>query len=204
MEKFFKALSIPAKWILIIGSLVYAVWFAVENAGSIDGSFMSVVCRLIVLIVGTTLLVAVPILLLIKKDEMAKIAFLILAGYWLLSTTRSMFSYAETYTSFTNEALAVVGGVFAFIAGLCLVGVLALVVLEFALKKPTLRLFSFFVMFGVILFCFLAGLFLFILYAKMNATWTLTASFLVENLLVPALVCFGCLYFLGAPKGKGE
>lgn len=203
MEKFFNILLKPAKWILIIGSFVYATWFAVQTAGSINGTFMSVVSNLLILIVGSALLFSVPVLILLKKEDMAKIAFFILAGYWLISTTLTMFGYAETYTEL-NDGLAVTGGIFAFIAALCLVGVLALIVLEFVIKKPALRLFTFFAMLGVILFVFLAGLLLFILYAANDspAGWAYTADLLVKNLLVPAIVCFGCLYFLGAPATK--
>lgn len=203
MEKFFNVLLKPAKWILIIGSLVYAVWFAVETASSINGTFMGVVSNLLILIVGSALLFSVPLLILFKKEDMAKIAFFILAGYWLISTTLSMFGYAQTYTEL-NDGLAVTGGVFAFIAALCLVGVLALIVLEFVIKKPALRLFTFFVMIGVIVFTLLTGILLFALYASNGSPlgWSFTADLLVKNLLVPTVVCFGCLYFLGAPTTK--
>ena len=203
MEKFFNVLLKPAKWILISGSLVYAVWFAVETASSINGTFMGVVSNLLILIVGSALLFSVPLLILFKKEDMAKIAFFILAGYWLISTTLSMFGYAQTYTEL-NDGLAVTGGIFAFIAALCLVGVLALIVLEFVIKKPALRLFTFFVMIGVIVFTLLTGILLFALYASNGSPlgWSFTADLLVKNLLVPTVVCFGCLYFLGAPTTK--
>ena len=113
MNNFFKALSKPAKWILVIGSLVYATWFAVQTAGSIQGTFMSVASNLIILVVGSVLLFSVPILILVKKVDMAKIAFLILAGYWLISTTRSMFNYAETYCVEGAPGAAIAGGIFA-------------------------------------------------------------------------------------------
>lgn len=203
MEKFFNILLKPAKWILIIGSLVYAVWFAIETASSINGTFMGVVSNLLILIVGSALLFSVPLLILFKKEDMAKIAFFILAGYWLISTTLSMFGYAQTYTEL-NDGLAITGGIFAFIAALCLVGVLALIVLEFVIKKPALRLFTFFVMIGVIVFTLLTGILLFALYASNGSPlgWSFTADLLVKNLLVPTVVCFGCLYFLGAPTTK--
>ena len=201
MGKLFNALLKPAKWILVIGSLVYATWFAVQTAGSINGTFMSVVSHLLILIVGSALLFSVPLLIIFKKEDMAKIAFFILAGYWLISTTRTMFSYAETYTGL-EDGLPITAGIFAFITALCLVGILALIVLEFVVKKPALRLFTFFVMFGVILFCFLTGLLLFIYYVKWDAPWTVSADLFVESLLVPTIVCFGCLYFLGAPATK--
>ena len=203
MEKFFNALLKPAKWILVSGSLVYATWFAVQTAGSINGTFMSVVSNLLILIVGSALLFSVPLLIIFKKEDMAKIAFFILAGYWLISTTRSMFGYAETYAEL-EDGLAITAGIFAFITALCLVGVLALIVLEFVIKKPGLRLFTFFVILGVILFAFLTGLLLFILHASHDSPygWAYTVNLLVEYLLVPVNVCFGCLYFLGAPASK--
>lgn len=205
MDKFFNALLKPAKWILVIGSFVYGAWFAVQTAGSIQGTFMSIVSNLIILIVGCALLFSVPVLILLKKEEMAKIAFFILAGYWLISTTRSMFGYAETYCIEGAPGAAIAGGIFAFLTGLCLVGVIALIVLEFVSKKPALRLFAFFAMFGVILFGLLTGILLFAAFLDIGYyPWTYTANMFVEYLLVPALVCFGCLYFLGAPKGKGE
>ena len=206
MNNFFKALSKPAKWILVIGSLVYATWFAVQTAGSIQGTFMSVASNLIILVVGSALLFSVPILILVKKVDMAKIAFLILAGYWLISTTRSMFNYAETYCVEGAPGAAIAGGIFAFLTGLCLVGVIALIVLELVAKKPGLRLFAFFAFFGVILFALLTGILLFasLVEASDYIGWARVANLLVEYLLVPTIVCFGVLFFLGAPQGKGE
>lgn len=204
MEKFFNVLVKPAKWILVIGSLVYATWFAVQTAGSINGTFMSVVSHLIILIVGSALLFSVPLLIIFKKIDMAKIAFFILAGYWIISTTRSMFGYAETYCVEGAPAAAIVGGIFAFLTALCLVGVLVLIIIEFVAKRATFRLFAFFAFFGVILFALLTGIMLFVTLVDGYMPWTYTANLLVEYLLVPTIVCFGCLYFLGAPKGKGE
>ena len=208
MEKFFNILLKPAKWILVIGSFVYATWFAVHSAGSINGTFMSVASNLLILIVGSALLFFVPVLILLKKEDMAKIAFFILAGYWLISTTLNMFGYAQTYCVEGAPGAAVVGGVFAFITALCLVGVLALIVLEFVFKKAFFRLLAFFAMLGVILFALLTGILLFAGLVEYSdfLGWAYVVNLLVEYLLVPAIVCFGCLYFLGAPAAnkKGE
>ena len=205
MNNFFKVLSKPAKWILVIGSLIYAIWFAVQTAGSIQGSFMSVATHIIILIVGSALLFSVPILVLIKKIDIAKVVFLILAGYWLINTTRAMLGYAERYCFDGADGVSIVGGIFAFITGLCLVGVLSFIVLEFAAKKPSFRMLAFFAMFGVILFGLITGILLFVvLVGDRDYHWTTAANMFVEYLLVPTVVCFGCLFFLGAPKGKGE
>ena len=61
---------------------------------------------------------------------------------------------------------------------------------------------AFLVMFGVIFFSLLTGIFLFIAFVKWDQHWTECASMFIDYLLLPALVCFGCLYFLGAPKSS--
>lgn len=201
MEKFFQTLSKPAKWVLIIGGFFYAVWFAVMQGSGIDGQFVSVLTNLIVMAVGIALLAATPILVLVKKDDIAKMVFLFLVGYWVLTTIQSWFFYAETFTE-SNDGLAVTAGIFSLIAGLGLVAILVLTILEFFLKKPALRLISLIVMLGVIAIGFIAGLLLTIYAGKMNAFWPRGAQFLVDYMILPLVICFGYLYFFGAPSKK--
>lgn len=200
MNKLFETLVKPSKWILIIGSFVFALWFAIKAATSIDGEFMSVMANIIILFVGTGLLVAVPILLLFKKDEQAKTVFLILVGYWLLSTIQSWLFYSETFASNNAPALAIVAGIFTFIAALGLVGILVLIVLEFALKNKSLRFITIIVLLGVIGAAFIAGILLFIYAIQMNAGWVRIVDFAIDFMFLPILICFGYLYFFGVPK----
>ena len=201
MEKFFQTLSKPAKWVLIIGGFFYAVWFAVMQGAGIDGEFVSVLTRLIIMVVGTVLLAATPVLVLFKKDDAAKMVFLFLIGYWVLNTIQSWFFYAETFTE-SNDGLAVTAGIFSLIAGLGLVAILVLTILEFFLKKPVLRFISLLVMLGVIVVGFIGGLLLVIYAGKMNAFWPRGAEFLVDYMILPLVICFGYLYFFGAPSKK--
>ena len=200
MNKLFETLVKPSKWILIIGSFIFALWFAIKAATSIDGEFMSVMANIIILFVGTGLLVAVPILLLFKKDEQAKTVFLILVGYWLLSTIQSWLFYSETFASNNAPALAIVAGIFTFIAALGLVGILVLIVLEFALKNKSLRFITIIVLLGVIGAAFIAGILLFIYAIQMNAGWVRIVDFAIDFMFLPILICFGYLYFFGVPK----
>lgn len=200
LEKFFGFLVKPAKWILIVGGFIYATWYAVNTASGINGNFMNVIVHLILLFVGTALLVAVPILVLLKKDEMAKIVFLILVGYWLLSSIVGEYRLASALCDLTDDAGAITEGIFMFIAGSCLLAVLVFIVLEFALKKPMMRFFAFLVFIIVIFFSFLAGLFAFINAIRWNAAWQSVINPWIEYMLLPIVVCFGYLYFSGAPK----
>lgn len=199
MKKLFEVLSKPAKMILIIGSFVYAAWFATSKAGSMGGNFMSVMTNLILMVVGTALLAATPVFLLIKKEELAKIIFFILAGYWLLSTFQTLFAIAASYAGYGSDGLEITIGIFAFITGLALVGILVLIVLEFFLKKPIFRFISTLVFAGAILFGFVFGLLFFIYYCKWDLGWVGAVNTFIGYMLLPALLFFGLLYFLGAP-----
>ena len=164
-----------------------------------DGEFMNVIVNLILLIVGTALLVATPILVLLNKNEMAKIAFLILVGYWLLTSIQSYYGYAEVFCS-SNDGVSITGGIFFFLAASCLLAVLVLIIVEFALKKPAMRFFAFIVMLALIVLAFLAGLFYFIQAVRFEAGWYRCVEPWIEYMLLPIVVCFGYLYFSGAPK----
>ena len=200
MNKFFETLTKPAKWVLIIGGFIYAAWYAIARGASMNGNFMTVLVNLILLFVGTALLVAVPILVLLKKNEMAKTVFLILVGYWLLSSIQSYYGNAEMFCANTDDAVAIIGGIFFFLAASCLLAVLVFIVLEFALKKPAMRFFAFIIMLVLIFLAFLAGLFFFIEAVRYDWGWQGCINPWVEYMLLPIVVCFGYLYFSGAPK----
>lgn len=199
MNKFFEVLAKPAKWVLIIGGFIYAVWYAVGRGANMDGEFMSVIVNLILLVVGTALLVATPILVILKKNDMAKIVFLILVGYWLLTSIQSYYGMAEAFCS-ANDGVAITGGIFFFLAASSLLAVLVFIVLEFALKKPAMRFFAFIVMLAVIVLAFLAGIFYFIQAVRFEAGWYQYIDPWIEYMLLPIVVCFGYLFFSGAPK----
>ena len=201
MNKLFETLAKPSKLVLIIGSFFYAAWFAVKTASAIDGNFMSVMCNLLILIVGTALLAAVPVLLILGKDDLAKMFFLFLIGYWFISTFQGFFFYAETFVE-SDNAFHVVTAVFCFLLGLALLGVLVLIVLEYVLKKPGLRFIAFLVYLGLIALALLTGLFLAIISGQNNAFWPNGLDFIVEFMILPVIIMFGYLYFFGTPKQK--
>lgn len=198
MKKIFDLLLKPARMVLLIGSFVFAAWFVVSTAGYISGGFISVMSSLILMMVGAIVLCAVPVCLLIKKEDIAKIVFFILVSYWLLSTIQSVFNTASWLTEF-GDGLSITAGIFLFFATIGLVGVLALIVLNFILKKPFFRLLAWYVFFGVVGFAFIGGLLQFIYYIVEEWDWVSIIDVFVNMLLVPSLIGFGVLYFVGAP-----
>ena len=201
MDKFFNSLSKPSKWIFVIGGFFYATWFAITQAVSIDGQFVSVIVRLVIMAIGTALLVGAPLLVLLGKNEAAKMVFLFLIGYWVLNTARNWLSNAEAFTD-SRDGLAIAAGIFAFLAGLGLAAIIVLVILEFLFKAKFLRFVSFLVMLGVIVLAFIGGLLFAIYEGTVNRFWPLGADYIVDWMILPIVICFGYLYFFGAPAKK--
>lgn len=203
MNKLFDVLKKPAKWIFVIGAFAYALWFAIQTAGQIDGGFMSVMTRLVLLIVGTALLVISPVFVLLNKNEIAKLVFIFLMGFWLLNSIQSWFALSEAYAN-SGEGLPIVTSIFTFIAGLGLVAILVLTILEFALKKPALRNISLIVFLGVIGVSFIAGILNFITAIIYELGWINIVSSLFDFVILPTIICFGYLHFFTSQVEKGE
>lgn len=207
MEKFinkvFEILSKPAKWIFIIGALVYAVWFATRTAMSIDGQFMNVLTNIITLFVGTALIALPPVFLLLKKDELAKLFFVFLLGYWVLNAPSQFFVLAEGFAD-AGEFFPVFVSIFLLMVGVGLVAILVLVILEIILKLQLFRLLSLFIGIVVVLLSFTTAILFMIEAGIMGADWSIYVEYgLVTMILLPIVVGCGCICLLGVDK-KGE
>lgn len=202
MNKIFQILSKPARWILIIGGLVYAVWFAVQTAMGMDGTFMSVLTGVFTLIIGVGLIALPPVLLLLKKEDLAKLFFVFLLGYWVLTTPREYFFLADTFAE-ADQFFPVFVSIFLLIIGLGLLGILVLVVLEMLLGMKFLRPIINLVAFFTVCACILTGILFIILSAINNATWVMYIEYaLMDMMVLPVVVGCGCLYFFGASEKK--
>lgn len=207
MEKFinkvFEILSKPAKWIFIIGGFVYAVWFAMRTAMSIDGQFMNVLTNIITLFVGTALCCLPPLFLLLKKDELAKLFFAFLLGYWVLTAPQQYFFLAETFAD-AGQFFPVFVSIFLFTVGLALIGVLVLVILQIILKLKVLRLITLGIGILVVLLSFTTAILFMIEAGIMGAAWAMYIEYgFIMMILLPFVVGCGCICLLGVDK-KGE
>lgn len=203
INKIFGVLSKPAKLILIIGGFTYALWFAIRTGMSMDGQFMNVLTNLITLVVGTALICLPPVLILLKKDEIAKIAFILLLGYWVLSAPTQYFFFAETFAD-AREFFPVFVSIFLLIAGLTLVAILVLVILEMLLGIKILRLIILGVALLFVAISFLTAIFFCIEAGIMEAPWIYFVDYaFMDMILLPVVVGCGCIYFFsisGAQK----
>ena len=200
MNKIFEVLAKPAKWVLIIGGLVYAVWFAVQTAMGFDNNFMNVLTGIVKLIVGVGLLAIPPVMLLLKKEELAKVFFVFLLGYWVLTTPQEYFFLADTFSE-AGEFFPVFVSIFLLIIGLAVLGILVLLVLEILLGMKFLRPIINLVAFFTVCACILTAILFIIEAAIMNAGWVFFVEYaFMDMILLPTVVGFGCLYFFGVQQ----
>ena len=208
MEKFtnkvFEILSKPVKWIFVGGAFAYALWFAIRTAMSIDGQFMNVLTNIITLFVGTALCALPPLFILIKKEELAKLFFVFLLGYWVLTAPSQYFFLAETFAD-AGEFFPVFVSIFLLLTGIGLVGILVLVILEIILRLKIFRLLSLFIGIIVVVLSFTTAILFMIEAGIMGAGWPMFVEYgFVWMILLPVVVGCGCIYLLGVNEKKGE
>ena len=202
MNKIFEILAKPARLVLIIGGLIYAAWFAVKTAMGMEGTFMSVLTGIITLFVGVGLIALPPVLLLLKKEEAAKLFFVFLIGFWVLTTPTEYFFLADTFAE-ANEFYPVFVSIFLLIIGMAVLGVLVLLVLEMLLGMKFLRPIINLVAFIAVAACIFTGILFIIECAIMKAGWNMYIDYAVmDMMLLPVTVGFGCLYFFGVSNKK--
>lgn len=197
MKKIFEVLVKPSRLILLIASIAYVVFYLITSFGSMGGGFLEVIANLIILILTVSAVAAIPVLLFMKKEQAAKIVFILVAGFWLISRNQNYLGYASIIDG-KAEGLFNALGVFGFLFGLTLAAVLVLLVLHFILKKEIFRLCALFTFALGFLFFLVFFVLSIIIYAKYDYGWTSYIN-LLANLIAPVGILFGYLYFLGAP-----
>ena len=196
MKKIFDIILKPARLILIICAFAYAGLYSLVTFGNFGGGFLDVLASLIIYVLTITAVVAIPLLLLLKKEDAAKLVFIIVGGYWLITEGRSYLSYGQIADS--QNGLVVATAVFGFLVGLVLTGVLVLLVLNFILKKELFRFIAVLALVGAYLFIFVFVILELVLFIKYEGAWTNYIQ-LFLYLVAPVGVLFGYLYFFGTP-----
>lgn len=199
-----QTLKKPSRLILFVGSIVVFVLTALNSFGNIGGEFFPVFIGIIVTFATLAATAAVPVLLILKKDEAAKIVFAILASYWVISTARSDLSYAVVVED-EFPSLYVAAGIFSVFFGLCLLAVIVLLVLHFVLKKD-FKVITLCVGVGSLLMAFIAMILWCVIYGKQDASWTQFISELNSHFFIPVTIIGGVLYYFidEAPIEKKE
>lgn len=183
----------PSRMILFVGSIVVFALTALSGFGNIGGDFFPVFIGIIVLVAKLAATAAIPTLLILKKDDIAKIVFVILSGYWLISSAEGQLSYASTVGYGT--ALYDCAAVFSVLFGLCLLAVIVLIVLGFALKGKDFKAVDLLILCGAIILGLVALILWCVIYGKNQYPWTSFVSSINYFVVIPVTVSGGLLYY---------
>ena len=197
MKKILDFLAKPSKLIYLVCAFAYAGLFAIATLGCLGGEFLPVISSLLVFLMLFAGAIAAPLLVVLHKEQAAKIVFGLVSAYWLVIAVQNNLGYT-VFCQDGFSALQATIGVFGLLIGLCLLAVLVLAILSVVLKKELFKLVSILSLVGAFVFYFVMMVLLFVLYVKHETQWTNFIQLFVD-LVAPAAILFGYLYFFGAP-----
>lgn len=208
MNKVFAALSKPAKWIYMFGSFAYALLYVIAylisagNNGTMNSFFPAISVILIVLL-AIILIPAAGVLILLKQEKIAKIVFMVLGDFAVLSYVFNGLNEVQNWADpqiVQNAELWNTCIVFNFFFALSLLAVIVLIIISVILKKKLLQTIAFFAFLGVMLLAFLTGVFYTINGGVVDVGFAIMTQIILEFFIQPVLLVFGYLYFFGAPE----
>ena len=195
MEEIFREIKKKSELITMILFYLAAALCLAVYIGNFGGGFLPVMGNLITMILRVAILLVVPVLLSMRKKEEAKIAFLGVSAFWLLTTVFDMLADAGIVRKGATS-LAVAMGTFGFLIALALIVTTVFAVLfkwKNSLKWKVLSL-------GVFCVSLLFFIVFFSLWTAMYADWGFAVwsdyvGFIYSFLIVPVAMLFGAINF---------
>lgn len=206
MNKVFAAISKPAKWIYMFGSFGYALLFIIAylvGDGDKMNNFFPALSIILITVLALVLIPIAGVLILLKQEKIAKIVFMVLGGFAVLSYVFNGLNEAQNWADpqiVENAALWNTCIVFNFFFALSLLAVIVLIIISVILKKKLLQTIAFFTFLGVMLLAFITGLFYTINGGVVDVGFAIMTQIILEFFIQPVLLVFGYLYFFGAPE----
>jgi len=176
---------------LLYATCFFCLLFYVGNFG---GSFISVLGNLFLMVVEIALWLAIPVLLSIGKQEMAKSTMRPIFTFWLLYT---VFSYLTDCTQIVAglSGTMIAMGVFEFLFAGALIVIAALTIVaslkkDLKYKKIALLIFAAAMVADIVLFSLRVAV-----YAEMRMRWHLYLEAIYKYLTLPFGMFFAGLHF---------
>lgn len=199
MDKIVNTLTKPAKMIAMILLFAAAGFGLIGNAGGLGGGFMPVVGGLVYLLFDLAFWAIIPVLYVLKKDELVKYALVPVAGFWGISTIYNFLGSAEFVTGGWG-GLTITISLFEFLIALAFLAVLAFGILYFVKKDKKFLQIAFCIFAGSLLFFVLVWALSIALFAQGNADWTTYFDLFRSALFIPFGLVFAVLAFLNEGK----
>lgn len=194
MSYIFKQLKRYAEIFFITLLLVASFFSLLSSVGNFPNEFMPVVGHLFLMLFEIGLLASVPVLLLLKKRDLAKTVFIIYASFWLIATIYNTLG-DSVFMANGVHGLRIAISVFEFLIACALLTAIVF----YILGKKTGKDFNYNLTALILLGTFGAYFVVFALsialYAVNKLGWTMYISDISENLFLPAAMFFGLFVF---------
>jgi len=162
--------------------------------GNFNGGFMPVMGTLIAMTLEVALWLLIPILLSIRRRNIAKWAFLGLSIYWALTTIFSLLDGAALANPFAS-ALACATGVFSFFVACAMIVVSVFAVIGYWKRSVKMKQIALAIYCGTLLLFLVLFSLSVALRAEWGAGWNTYFGLLYKYIAIPFAMCFAALAF---------
>ena len=192
MNGLLKKLKDLSPIILPIALFVAAGCELVTGIAGVGGNFFDVTTSILCTLIIVTILVAIPVLKLMGKDDLLKPVTLIAIGYLFISMTQTYLTRSFLIDDY-YEGYQIVVGIFTFLAGVALVAAFVIYLIAIFTKSDALKKIVGFIL--AILLAYIATLFvLWFIYAIVYGYgWTGYFDIVSTYLAIPCAMIFAVL-----------
>ena len=213
MKDLIKKLTRQSGLIMIIAFACAALFTLIAGCGDLGGAFFPTVGSLISLVITVALMAAIPVLVLLKRDDLIGSLSFIIVGYFLITLILRFLSGTWLIVKGMN-AIGIFYGIFEFLGALALIAAVVLIALAFLGKKDKMKeiaAYAFLVFLCIMVFAFIFGIIWFIVANKKyyyGYDWTSYFDLIVNTLCLPAAISFFAMPYLietaGADNDNAE
>ncbi len=194
MSYFFKQLKRNAEVLFITLLLVAALFSLLSYVGTFPNDFMPVIGHLFLMLFEIGLLITVPVLLLLRKRELAKMIYMLYASFWVISTIYTALG-DSIFIAGGNHGLLIAASVFEFLIAAALLTAAVFFILgkkKQDVKKNNLTALILLGAYAAFFIVFALGVAYF---AVFRQPWTNYIQSISGNLFLPAAMFLGLFVF---------
>ena len=165
------------------------------NVSTFPNRFFPVIGQMITMIIVLALDLSIPLLLIIRKDKLAKIAFYLVGFYTLLNVIFNGLNYSQGITN-NADTLLLLYRIFGFVATLAFISMIVLYIISRIKHNNLLESIMFLIFASAMTLLFTGLILVYIYYGKNDIGWVSWFSRFEDLMIMPAALLFGFLHFI--------
>lgn len=194
MKSVLSVLKKPSKTIALCAFIAGILFSFIARAASIGTGFMPVIGDIILMLFDVAVFGVVPLLFILKKEDLAKTFFKFVFAYWLISRTYTLIGDASNIVKGLG-GVWIAASVFDFLWGLALLSFIVLNVISFFKQDKRLSSAGLCILIGSLFLSVLAWILHVSAYATAKIGWQSYFNVVSYYLAIPTAISFTMLYF---------